>query len=312
MKKQYLLLLLLFAGHLSGAQKTSVYTWAHYSGTIGSYPVEVKIRSTKNADSVWGEYYYKKQGSAASIYLDGTTKAGGAQLREHAYNRQLQKHEQTGTFVLNSIGSNMLTGTWTDIHERTLPVQLRRIENDFINELQQWDIRLQLYKGQVENAGGSLQTYTRANKLIIYDPVTKSTRLLSGFDEVLYHNYGEIELEDLNFDRYPDLKIPIYFPQAVKNDGAYLYFIYHPERRQFVLNNALNELGYLDFNASTKEFRKSDADGRGNEGDAYYKWVNNKFYMVREVRSYEDSPQVFYTEYTIRNGQSIKTKTYKK
>ncbi|MBO9595302.1 MAG: hypothetical protein J7599_20525 [Niabella sp.] len=311
MKKLFLPFLLL-AGHLLYAQKTVVYTWLHYSGTIGSYPVEVKIRCTKNADSIWGEYYYTRKGSSSTISLEGTTGPGGAQISEQAYNPKLRQHEKTGTFALNAIGGKVLTGTWTDARKHTLPVQLKRIENDFISELQQWDIRLQLYKGTVENAGGSLQTYTRANKLIIHDPAKKSTRSLSGFDEVMYNHYGEIELEDLNFDGYPDLKIPIYFPQAIKNDGSFLYFIYNPQTRQFTSSKALTGLGYLDFNAHTKEFRKSDADGRGNEGNAYYKWVGNQFYLVREVRTYEDSPTVFYTEYTIRNGQSIKTKTYKK
>ncbi|MCF3112200.1 hypothetical protein LL912_25655 [Niabella sp. CC-SYL272] len=312
MKRYALLPLLFITGHLLHAQKTTVYTWMHYSGTIGSYPVAVKIRCTNHTDSIWGEYYYTRKGSAASIYLNGTTGANGTQVIEEAYNRQLQRHEQTGTFTLNPIGGRELTGTWTGIKGPSLTVRLTRIENDFVQELQQWDFRLQLYEGKVENAGGSLQTYTKANKLVIYDPVKKTTRTLNGFDEVMYNNYGEAELEDLNFDGYPDLKIPIYFPQAIKNDGAYLYFIYYPKNRQFVLNKALNELGYLDFNAQTKEFRKSDADGRGNEGDAYYKWTGNKFYLVREVRTYEDSPKVFYTEYTIRNGQSVKTKTYNK
>ncbi|WP_300599344.1 hypothetical protein [Niabella sp.] len=309
--KRLFLPFLLLAGHLSIAQKTIVYTWVHYSGTIGSYPVEVKIRCTKNADSIWGEYYYTRKGNSSTISLDGTTGTNGAKISEQSYNRQLGQHEKTGAFVLNAIGSRELTGTWSDA-QRTLPVQLKRVENDFINELSGWDIRLQLYKGKEENAGGSLQTYTRANKLIIHDPVKKSTEALGGFDEAMYNHHGEIELEDLNFDGYPDLKIPIYFPQATKNDGSFLYFIYNPQTRQFASSKALTDLGYLDFNAHTKEFRKSDADGRGNEGDAYYKWVGAKCYLVREVRTYEDSPKVFYTEYTIRNGQSVKTKTYKK
>lgn len=313
MKKQLFLILLLLAGHFSIAQKTIVYTWVHYSGTIGRYPVELKIKCTKNADSIWGEYYYTRKGNAASIYLDGTTGPNGTQISEQAYNRQLQKHEKTGTFVLNTIGSKELNGTWNGTkQQQPLPVRLTRIENDFVNDFQQWNFRLQLYKGKVENAGGSLQTYTRANKLFIYDPVKKSTQTLGAFDEVMYNPYGETELEDLNFDGYPDLKIPIYFPQAIKNDGSFLYFIYNPKTRQFASSKALTDLGYLDFNTYTKEFRKSDADGRGNEGDAYYKWVGNKYYLIREVRTYEDSPQVFYTEYTIRNGQSIQTKTYKK
>ncbi|SDC20769.1 hypothetical protein SAMN04487894_101602 [Niabella drilacis] len=306
------MLLLLLATHGAVAQKTIVHTWIHYQGTIGSYPVEIKIRHTQNTDSIQGEYYYTRKGSSSTIYLEGTTAPNGAHISESAYNRQLQKHEKTGTFTLNAIGSKDLSGTWTGTHQNTLPVQLKRVENESVNDLQQWEIRLRLYKGKEENAGGSLQDYTKANKLFIHDPVKKITKELDGFDEVLYNDYGEAELEDLDFDGYPDLKIPIYFPQATKNDGSFLYFIYNPKTRQFASNKALNELGFLDFNALTKEFRKSDADGRGNEGDAYYKWVGGKFYLIREVRVYEDRPQVFYTEYTIRNGQSVKTRTYKK
>lgn len=313
MKKELFTLALILLYLSIKGQETVLYTWINYSGTIGNYPVEMKIRLTKNVDSVWGQYYYTKQGETALIDLDGTAAPGGARITESTYNRQLQQHEKTGRFVLNAIGNKECTGTWTGTSSRqALPVKLTRIENAFVNEVQQWTFRLQLYKGKVENAGGSLQTYTKANKLIIRDPVNKRTRELGGFDEVMYNDHGEIELEDLNFDGYADLKIPIYFPQATKNDGAWLYFIYNPPARQYLPNKALNELGYLDFNARTKEFRKSDADGRGNEGDAFYKWVGNTFYLVREVRVYEDRPQIFYTEYTIRNGRSVKTKTYKK
>jgi len=294
------------------AQRTVLYTWIHYSGTIGTYPVEMKIRLTKNSDSIQGQYYYTRQGETASIDLDGAAGANETHIIESAYNRQLQQHEKTGSFALDAPGNKEWTGTWTSTRRQTLPVKLTRIENGSVNDLPKWDFRLQLYKGKVENAGGTLQTYTKANQLILYDPVKKRTLQLGGFDEVMYNDYGEAELEDLNFDGYPDLKIPIYFPQAIKNDGAWLYFIYNPQTRQFVLNKALNEMGYLDFNARTKEFRKSDADGRGNEGDTYYRWVGNTFYLVREVRVYEDSPQVFYTEYTIRNGRSVKTRSYKK
>ncbi|MBZ4187311.1 XAC2610-related protein [Niabella beijingensis] len=312
MKKELSTLLLILLFSAAHGQKTVVYTWLNYSGTIGTYPVELKIRQTKSADSLWGQYYYTRKGSTALIYLEGRSDAAGASLTESAYNPQLQQHETTGSFQLNAIGGEMLTGSWTGTNGNTLPVQLKRTENESANDFQKWDFRLHLYKGEEENAGGNRQTYTKANQLIIYDPEKKSTRELGGFDEAMYDDYGTIELEDLDFDGYPDLKIPVYYPQAIKNDGAYLYFIYHPQTRQFVSDKDLDELGYLDFNSKTKEIRKSDADGRGNEGDAFYRWVGKKFYLIREVRVYEDSQYTFYTEYAIRNGKSVKIKTYQK
>lgn len=311
--KKHLLSLLAVTIAISGyTQKAMVTIVSNYSGYVGPYPIQMRLEHKLSNDSIWGEYSYTRKENDENIYLKGATTPTQTDLSESSYNRKAKEFENTGNFKFTAIDQQEFSGSWIGVKNNHLPVQLKRYENNSIEDFKRWNFELSLYKGREENAGGTIETYTKANAIKIYNAAGQLSQTIAGFDEVMLGDYGEVTLEDFNFDGYTDLKIQIYFPSAVKNDVSFLYFIYNPATKKFASGKQLDDLGYLTFHAKTKEVKSSFADGRGNEGDDFYRWQDGNLYRIRELRTYEDNNTVFYTEYAIRNGKTVKVKEYKK
>lgn len=296
------------------AQKTSVKTFLHFSGKIDKYPIEMTIEFSQGKDSVSGEYYYSKKGKGISISLKGILKNNEIRLTETTYvpSKEGNIPKKTGSFSLKLTSNYELSGIWqNDKKDKQFDVSLSCIENLTAFNPKNYSYKLNSYKGKAENTTNEPADYYLIDRLDIYNSKEK-IQTLSGFKNVLYGNNGEVELEDINFDGLLDIKIPIYFPERTKYDGSFLYFVYDKGKNQFIRNSKLEKLEYLSFDQKNKQFVRSEADGSGNESDRYYKWLNNDFYLIREVKSFEDSNKTFYTEYQIRNNKSVKVKEYQK
>lgn len=307
MKKLFYVLLLVLGYHNLSAQQTKLIMVLNYSGKIDQFSTYTCLNITKGKDSVEGEYYYAKKGSANKISLSGIYAKNKLKLTESSYSIKSKKFITTGYFNLNFYNeSSICSGTWQNSDKsKSLPVNLTLTENIKSSAMIDYTYNLIQYKGKYTAYNGDLNDANKIKGLQIFkNKVLQQT--IIGFDEVIYDkNRAEVILQDLNFDGILDLKIPIYYPDRTKYDGSYLYFIYNPTTKKFIRNKILEDLEMVDFISADKTILKYDADGRGNEGTKYFKWVNKNLLLIKEERVFEDKPYTEISDYKIVNGKSV-------
>ncbi|WP_428228860.1 XAC2610-related protein [Flavobacterium sp.] len=309
------IIVLFIFSQITFAQKTIVKTFLHFSGKIDKYPIEMTIEFHQGKDSVSGSYYYLKNGKDRAISTEGIFKNKEITLTETTYipGKNGNVPKKTGSFSLHLNSNYEVSGVWqNEKKDKQLEVKLTCLENLSEFNPKSYSYKLNPYKGKAENTNGELADNFLISKLDIYNSKKEKAQTLSGFNTVIYGKDGEVELEDINFDGLLDIKIPIYFPDRIKYDGSFLYFVYDKTKKQFIRNMKLEALEYLLFDQKNKEFVKYEADGSGNESDYYYKWFNSNFYLIRKVQSFEDNDKTLYTEYQIKNNKSVKVKEYQK
>ncbi|MFC3561412.1 XAC2610-related protein [Pedobacter jamesrossensis] len=295
------------------AQKARVTSIINFTGSVGNSPIEMRLHLNNYNDSISGEYYYVKSGHDNLIYLEGTLKDGELLLTESAHNVKKGKFENTGYFRMAYVSQTSLSGTWgkkTPNAANSLVVKLKCRENLSAFNPLGFEFIMVKNKANYENITENASRYF--NLLTVRINVNKSARWSLGEFSKYDLVKDEIELEDVNFDGYLDIKVPIYYPDMTKNDYSYIYFIHDVKSKGFLKNKRLNELGVLFFDAEKKEIYKYDADGGGNEGTTYYKWQSGWLFLTKEQRVYEDDVYTHYDEYKIENGKSVKVKSYKK
>jgi hypothetical protein len=309
-------ILILFAfSQIAFAQKTIVKTSLHFSGKIDKYPIEMTIEFIQGQDSVSGSYYYLKNSKDMPIFTKGIYKAGEIKLDETSYTATKKGNvpQKTGSFLLQLDSEYKLSGIWQNVKkDKRFDATLSCLEDLSSFNPKNYSYKLNQYKGKAENTNGELADNFLISKLDIYNSKKEKVQTISGFNKAIYEKDGTVELEDLNFDGLLDIKIPIYFPDRIKFDSGYLYFVYDKTKKQFIRNTKLEALEYLNFDQKNKEFVKFEADGSGNESDYYYKWSNNNFYLIKKVQSFEDNDKTTYTEYEIKNNKSVKVREYQK
>lgn len=309
------ILILFIFSQIAFAQKTIVKTSLHFSGKIDKYSIEMTIEFIQGQDSVSGSYYYLKNSKDMPIFTKGTYKAGQIKLDETTYTATKKGNvpAKTGSFVLQLDNEHKLSGIWQNVKkDKKFDATLTCLEDLSVFNPKSYTYKLNPHKGKAENMNGELADNFLISKLYIFNAKKEKVQTLSGFNKAIYEKDAAVELEDLNFDGLLDIKIPIYFPDRIKYDGGFLYFVYDKTKKQFIRNTKLEELEYLHFDQKNKEFIKYEADGSGNETDSYYKWSNNNFYLIKKVESFEDSDKTTYTEYEIKNNKSVKVKQYQK
>ncbi|MFD2287835.1 hypothetical protein GJU39_06785 [Pedobacter petrophilus] len=313
MKKIVLIVFSLLLFSQTYAQKAKVTSIINFTGNIGGYPIEMKLNLNNYNDSISGEYYYIKSGRDNRIYLEGTLKDGELRLTERTHNAKKGRLDNTGYFRMAYVAQTSLAGTWgtkTPNAENALTVKLKCRENLTAFNPLGFEFIMVKNKANYENITESASKYD--NLLSVRINVNKSARWSLGEFDKYDLVKDEIELEDVNFDGFLDIKIPIYYPDRAKNDYNFIYFLHDIKSRGFLKNKTLNELGVLFFNPIKKEVYKYDADGSGNEGTTYYKWQNGRLLRTKEEKVYENDEYTHYDEYKIENGQSVKVKSYKK
>ncbi|WP_410478698.1 DUF6705 family protein [Pedobacter aquatilis] len=312
MKKMLVMLLITFSFFEIKAQEAKIISIINFTGSIDKYPIEMRLEINQKSDSVAGEYYYKKNGNTQKIMLEGMLKDGELNLQENTFNIAKRKYETTGNFKLNYIDQISLNGTWQKSAKNTLylTVKLAAKENLKAFNPSNYVFQYARNRAKLDYIPADAQYYFDLVSLKVF--INKSMRWIFTDFEDVYTKEAEIILEDLNFDGYLDFKVPIYYPGLAKGDYSYRYFIYYPEKRGFIQNTQLNEMGVVFFDAVRKEAQTIDADGSGNEGTKYFRWQNEKLFLIKEERVYENDIYTHITSYKIENGKSVLVKTEKK
>lgn len=312
MKKMLVMLLITFSFFEIKAQEAKIISIINFTGSIDKYPIEMRLEINQKSDSVAGEYYYKKNGNTQKIMLEGMLKDGELNLQENTFNIAKRKYETTGNFKLNYIDQISLNGTWQKSAKNTLylTVKLAAKENLKAFNPSNYVFQYARNRAKLDYIPADAQYYFDLVSLKVF--INKSMRWMFTDFEDVYTKEAEIILEDLNFDGYLDFKVPIYYPGLAKGDYSYRYFIYYPEKRGFIQNTQLNEMGVVFFDAVRKEAQTIDADGSGNEGTKYFRWQNEKLFLIKEERVYENDIYTHITSYKIENGKSVLVKTEKK
>jgi len=312
MKKMLVMLLITFSFFEIKAQEAKIISIINFTGSIDKYPIEMRLEINQKSDSVAGEYYYKKNGNTQKIMLEGMLKDGELNLQENTFNIANRKYETTGNFKLNYIDQISLNGTWQKSAKNSLylTVKLATKENLKAFNPSNYVFQYARNRAKLDYIPADAQYYFDLVSLKVF--INKSMRWIFTDFEDVYTKEAEIILEDLNFDGYLDFKVPIYYPGLAKGDYSYRYFIYYPEKRGFIQNTQLNEMGVVFFDAVRKEAQTIDADGSGNEGTKYFRWQNEKLFLIKEERVYENDIYTHITSYKIENGKSVLVKTEKK
>ncbi|MFC1223147.1 XAC2610-related protein [Pedobacter sp. BG31] len=312
MTKTILIVILAMIFGQANAQKAKLTANLNFTGNIGKYPIEMKLSLNNYNDSIFGEYYYIKNGYGSKLYLEGTLKDDKMFLKESAYNAKSKKNETTGYFKMAYILQKALAGSWGEKpnREKTLDIKFQCRENlQAFNPLSFDFIMLKTKPDEdsmTENSVGYstlLSLKINANK--------NSGWILHDFDKYDLVK-DKVELEDVNFDGYLDIKLPVFYPDRIKGDYGYVYFVYDVTRKSFIKNKTLDDLGVVFFDSFKKQIYKYDADGNGNEGKMYYRWQNGKLLLQKAERVYENDIYTHYEEYKIENGRSVKVRDYKK
>jgi hypothetical protein len=135
---------------------------------------------------------------------------------------------------------------------------------------------------QIDTGKKVLRVYngkeTTPSQIINFADAFESMSFLESFltDPTMF-----IELEDLNFDAYQDLKVP-------SNQGSagtwYDVYLFDPAKKEFIQNKELSEMTSLSADSASKTFSMRDIGGWA--GAVYvsrvYRWENNKPYLIRE------------------------------
>lgn len=261
--------------------QTFITVTYNYTGAISKYPIEMQLRATRSTDTLEGEYYYLKSGRDGKLEIRGPQKAGDSLLlTEKNFRLRDSDNKFLTTGWFNIAGIDSLTGNWKNAKTGViLPVKLTMREQLSLLQPADYNFTLQTYKGKMQDAGMHERTYTKINQLDIYYK-NKLHQKINGFDECLYDGRAEVMMEDLNFDGYLDLKVPIYFPDRAKYDGSFIYFIYNKTSRQFEKHQQLTDLEYLTFDPVKKEVYRYGEDAGGFIIN-YYKWKAGNLYLAR-------------------------------
>ncbi|SHE58347.1 XAC2610-related protein [Pedobacter caeni] len=309
-----LLVLVFFVLSTSQPQKSSTAIIRNFSGKIDKYPIEMTITHFVGTDSIDGSYYYTKKGRDNSIHLKGTFNNNTLTLTEVNYTVKNEKliTNITGYFSLEMNENWELAGVWTNAKaDKKLSSVLtcqekKKAYNPLKNKYR--FLQYTIDKSTVTYPGWKIDKIKGLDILNEKGVLIQSIR---GFDEYVYDRTAEAVLEDLNFDGVLDLKIQTYLPDQTKGDISYLYFLYHPGQKKYIRNAELEELGVLDFDAKNKHVLKNYADGSGNESTHTYKWLDNKLYLVKKERNFENDNATHYEEYKIINKKPVMVKSYK-
>lgn len=309
-------LLFLFA-KFAVAQEPKVTSIINFTGAIGTYPIEMQFRLVQKKDSIDGEYYYVKSGRENKIFISGTFKNGNLLLEESAYDSKTEKYLSSGYFKITAIKNTIISGTWgKNKIEATKPnaLKVKLVCRENLDVFDPFKFKYSITKKQAnyENMSKIAASYYSITSFTI-DSNNNNPQKITGFKELdLVDEAGEVELEDVNFDGYLDVKLMINYPDMSKGDYSYIYYIYDLKQAKFIRNFVLDDIGVAFFDAPSQTVFKYDADGSGNEGTNTYKWQNDKLYLMKEERVYEGDNFVHYKEYKIVNGKSVEVKSYKK
>jgi hypothetical protein len=306
---QRIIILLIF-NQITFAQKTIVETSLHFSGKIDKYPIEMTINFIQESDSVFGHYYYVKNGIENPIYLKGSFKKNKLQLSESDYTAG-NGFAVSGHFNLQLNRDNKLLGKWQGTTQAKIrDAQLSPLENLSAFNPMIYRYELNMSKRKSETTTDHVPDDIFINGLNIYNSKNEKIQTLAGFNGrvALEHENGKIILEDMNFDGLLDIRIPI----VIDYEYKYFYFIYDKGKNKYIRNLKLEKLDISSFDIKNKECRSLDADGSSYEHSSYYKWLNNNIYLVRKSEDLEKNGYILITKYQIKNNKSVKVKQYKK
>ena len=293
------------------ASKEQVEVILNYKGSIDSFPITMRLEWNTKTNEVYGKYTYLHT-SGESITVWGQYEKGWFVLEEAVY--QNSKKTITGYFNLAAGDLHKVEGSWQNSQKsKERKVNIGLLEN-FDNEINLLQFKYTTESKPVEYSPNDY-LYPFASRLsVLKNGMVFQT--LPNLDEVISPEQIKdtpsfsVILEDINFDGFFDIKIPVYFPSRAKYDYSFLYFIYSDVTHQFVTQPDMDNLEYLAFDAFTQNAVRYEADGNGNEQTYYYKWQGQQLVLTRKEAVFEDRPETEITEYDTKNNQTVIKKVY--
>ncbi len=92
------------------------------------------------------------------------------------------------------------------------------------------------------------------DKIEVYDSNQQLQQKITGFSaQVFGIDMINLEVEDMNFDGYPDIRLPQVLP--VEGSIYFYYWFYDPEQQLFVRNTVLEDFRSPEFNAKSQSIK---------------------------------------------------------
>ena len=291
---------------------TTVNITLNWKGTIGKHPIFMHLEWDTREQKITGEYYYLTPKNKSKIFLHGSIIDHNIYLTEYII--QNSEKVKTGEFQFNAEDLIHLKGNWQKSkNARPLQVNLN-IQETQVARVHLFNFMYQIQNKKLDTESDST-LYPFIQELVITQNHKEHQVIVPTSDAInLFNNESKkytIALEDINFDGFLDLKIPISFPNLAQNDYSYLYFIYNPESEIFISRPDIDELGVLFFDNLEKKAIRYEADGNGNERTYIYQWNNHNLELTRKETVTENSDSTLVTEYKTTNKKTEETKTYK-
>lgn len=157
-------------------------------------------------------------------------------------------------------------------------------------------------RGRAPNVITRIEIYDadRENPRQVLDGFELRPRLVRGAGSLP----GRVEfvLQDVNFDRLPDLRLAV---GPAEGDGtAYRWFVFDGEADAFVPTGALDALRDPIFIAQRKMVSSAFKDERGRTGRIMYKWRDGKLDPVGAIaRERTDDGRCIASHYVMREGK---------
>ena len=257
MNKILFICLLLLTAKSTLAQELKLMSNINFTGTIGTYLIEMQFNLVHKSDSISGEYYYSKSGSANKILVDGTFKKANLILEERYYDTKKKQYVSSGYFIINAAKKMTVSGTWGKNKSEAMKADALKVNLVCKEHLDIFDPLKFKYtvtkkKASYADISQAASSYYALQSFTIENNKGK-VQTITGFKEDdLVDKFPEITLEDMNFDGYLDLKIMINYPDMSKGDYSYLYYIYDFKQAKFIRNFVLDDIGVAFFDAPTK------------------------------------------------------------
>lgn len=150
------------------------------------------------------------------------------------------------------------------------------------------DYRFELgIEGTVDTTGEPNYEYLVHSIRIIYKKTDQLHQEIRGIDaQPTFNPYDALEVQDCNFDGYPDLLLMQFLPAGP--NIPYSFWIYNPKRTLFELNADLEQVTSPTFDTKRKCIVSYWRDGAANHGKDTYRWIDGKLVLVEQEQIMAD------------------------
>lgn len=134
------------------------------------------------------------------------------------------------------------------------------------------------FRFEISGSLNEEQDYTNPGQVDALQIINKKTgaqQVIMDIGATLYDSLNNVvQVEDCNFDGYPDIMIYAHNGGAGPNDG-YNFYLYNKQNEQFEYNEALSDLPQVEIDKKNKIITSAWRDGAAHHGGEQYTFIHD-------------------------------------